>query len=84
MVFEVERFGLSANNITYARLGGRLGYWDLFPAAPGWGRIPVWGYLRVRSSAVAGIEAGRRAFGLCPMATHVVLRPGRVGGRHVY
>lgn len=78
-LFTVERFGLSANNITYAALGDTLRYWDLFPAEPGWGRIPVWGYLRVRSSRVPGIEPGRRAFGLCPMATEVTLRPARAG-----
>lgn len=79
VMFEVERFGLSANNVTYAVLGDALRYWDLFPAEAGWGRIPAWGYLRVRSSRVPGIEAGRRAFGLCPMATEVVLRPERAG-----
>jgi hypothetical protein len=79
VLFEVERFGLSANNVTYALLGDALRYWDLFPAAPGWGRIPVWGYLRVLDSAVPGVEPGRRAFGLGPMATHVLLRPGRAG-----
>jgi hypothetical protein len=79
VLFTVERFGLSANNITYAALGDTLRYWELFPAEPGWGRIPVWGYLRVRSSRVPGIEAGHRAFGLCPMATEVTLRPARAG-----
>jgi hypothetical protein len=79
VLFEVERFGLSANNVTYALLGDALRYWDLFPAGAGWGRIPAWGYLRVRSSRVPGIEAGRRAFGMCPMATEVTLRPGRAG-----
>jgi hypothetical protein len=79
VLFDVERFGLSANNVTYALLGDTLRYWNLFPAAPGWGRIPAWGYLRVRSSRVPGIEAGRRAFGICPMATGVILRPGRAG-----
>jgi Protein of unknown function (DUF2855) len=79
VLFAVERFGLSANNVTYAALGDALRYWDLFPAGPGWGRVPVWGYLRVRSSRVPGIEAGRLAFGLCPMATEVTLRPVRAG-----
>jgi Protein of unknown function (DUF2855) len=78
-LFQVERFGFSANNVTYALLGEALRYWDLFPAEPGWGRIPVWGYLRVLASAVPGLAAGRRAFGLCPMATHVLLRPERAG-----
>jgi hypothetical protein len=79
VLFEVEKFGFSANNVTYALLGSKLRYWDLFPAEAGWGRIPVWGYLRVVSSKVQGIEAGRRAFGLCPMGTRVLLRPERVG-----
>ena len=79
VLFEVEKFAFSANNVTYALLGQALRYWDLFPAEPGWGRIPVWGYLRVLSSGVPGVEPGRRAYGLCPMATHVVLRPDRVG-----
>ena len=79
VLFEVERFGFSANNVTYALLGDALRYWDLFPAEPGWGQIPVWGYLRVLASAVPGLAAGRRAFGLCPMATHVLLRPVRAG-----
>jgi hypothetical protein len=79
VLFTVERFGLSANNVTYAALGDALRYWDLFPAEPGWGRIPVWGYLRVRSSRVPGVETGCRAFGLCPMATEVTLRPVRAG-----
>jgi hypothetical protein len=78
VLFEVERFGFSANNITYALLGETGRYWDLFPAEPGWGRIPVWAYLRVLASAVPGVEPGRRALGLAPMGTHVVLRAGRV------
>ena len=78
-LFEVERFGFSANNVTYALLGEALRYWDLFPAEPGWGRIPVWGYLRVVASAVPGLPPGRRAFGLCPMASHVLMRPQRAG-----
>jgi hypothetical protein len=78
-LFVVERFGFSANNVTYALLGEHLRYWDLFPAEPGWGQIPVWGYLRVLVSAVPGLDPGRRAFGLCPMATHVLLRPERAG-----
>lgn len=78
VAFAVERFGFSANNITYALLGDRLGYWALFPGSDGWARIPVWGYLRVTASGVPGIEEGRRAFGFCPMSTSVVLQPARV------
>lgn len=76
----VERFAFSANNVTYALLGERLGYWGLFPAVDGWGRIPVWAYLRVIDSRVDGIAEGRRAFGLGPMSTHALMRPERVSG----
>jgi hypothetical protein len=79
VLFEVEKFAFSANNVTYALLGEALRYWDIFPAEPGWGRIPVWGYLRVLTSGVPGVEPGRRAYGLSPMATHVTLRPDRLG-----
>ena len=57
VVFEVERFGLSANNVTYALLGDTFGYWDLFPAASGWGQIPVWGYLRAQASMALPVSA---------------------------
>ena len=30
----VDRFALTANNVTYAVLGDMLGYWDFFPVDP--------------------------------------------------
>jgi len=64
-LFEVERFALSANNVTYGVLGDRLGYWRFYPASEeGWGRIPAWGYAR---------RAGLRLFGYVPMASHAAL-----------
>src|SRR5262245_57782533 len=80
VLVEVERFGLSANNITYATLGTQLRYWDLFPAGDGWGRVPAWAYLRVVESAAPGVEVGRRIYGLAPMSTHLVMRPDRLHG----
>lgn len=79
-MLEVERFGFSANNITYALLGDRVGYWSFFSSSDGWGRIPVWGYLRASHSHVSGIDERRRAFGFCPMSTHLLARPGRITG----
>src|SRR3712207_7802692 len=44
-LFRSDRFGLTANNVTYAVMGDAIGYWSLFPASEdGWGRVPVWGY----------------------------------------
>jgi hypothetical protein len=71
----VERFALSSNNITYAALGDQLGYWRLFPAPDGWGRIPAWGYARVVTSRSSVLAEGQRVFGLVPMATYVTVLP---------
>ena len=78
-LLKVERFALSANNVTYGALGDRLGYWRFFPASEdGWGRIPAWGF----ATALAGaLPEGARAFGYVPMASHVVVRPDGAGER---
>ena len=71
----VERFALSANNITYAVMGDRMGYWLPFSAPDGWGRIPAWAYLRVLASRSPTLTEGQRLFGLAPMGTHLSVRP---------
>lgn len=71
--FKVERFALTANNITYGVLGDMLGYWDFFPAPDaddGWGRIPAMGWGEVVASNVDGIDAGGRYYGWYPMAAY--------------
>jgi hypothetical protein len=52
----VERLALTANTMTYAALGDELNYWGLFPASPGFGRIPAWG---TASSSIAGRRRSR-------------------------
>lgn len=76
IVVEISAFALTSNNVTYAKTGDRLGYWDFFPAAQGWGSIPMWGFGRVAESRHAVIESGARVYGFLPPATHTVLRPG--------
>ncbi|MBJ7353752.1 MAG: DUF2855 family protein [Thermoleophilaceae bacterium] len=78
VLLELERFGLSANNITYATLGDAMGYWRFFPAEEGWGSVPVWGHAHVVGSHCAGIEPGMRYFGYYPLSTHLVVKPERV------
>lgn len=74
VLLDIERFALTANNITYGVYGDRLGYWRFFPADANWGRIPVWGFARVRRSTVETIPVGTRLFGYLPMATHWITR----------
>lgn len=78
LLLEIEKFGFSANNITYATLGVAMRYWEFFPGPDGWGRVPVWGYARVVGSAHSGIEVGERVFGYLPMSTHVSVLADRV------
>jgi hypothetical protein len=79
-LMHVERFALTTNTITYAVLGDQLGYWRLFPADDGWGRIPAWGYARVAASRCGDVPVGRRFFGVVPMGTHLTVRPAARGG----
>jgi len=74
VVMAVERFALTANNITYGVYGDRLGYWRFFPADGNLGRIPVWGFARVLRSTVETIPVGTRLFGYLPMSTYWVTR----------
>jgi hypothetical protein len=73
VLFAVEKLALTANNVTYAALGEALGYWQFFPAAPDWGRVPAWGYARAVRSEKPDISVGERVFGYLPMSTHVVM-----------
>ena len=59
----IERFALTANNITYAVFGEMMKYWDFFPAAEGFGRVPVWGFARVEASNHPGVAVGQRYYG---------------------
>src|SRR3954468_18105215 len=70
-LLRVERFGLTANNITYGALGDQLGDWRFFAASEGgWGRLPAGGFAEVVAWAADGLPEGRRAFGYLPMASH--------------
>ena len=78
---EVRRFGFSANNITYGVFGDAMGYWTFFPAAEGWGRIPVWGFAEVVEANGSGLDEGELVYGYLPMGTELVVTPARVSDR---
>ncbi len=80
-LLRVDRVGLTANNVTYAVLGESFRYWDFFPAGPGWGMVPLWGFADIAASAVDGVPAGGRVYGYLPPASHLVVRPGRADAR---
>lgn len=75
VIFKIDRFGFSANNITYVALGDAMHYWDFFPVDATWGSIPVWGFADVAASKHEGVKPGDRYFGYWPMASHAVMQP---------
>jgi len=78
VLLRVDRFGLTANNITYGLYGDQFGYWRFFPASAGWGVLPVWGYADVVESLCPEIAVGERVYGYWPMAAFAALKPGRI------
>ena len=74
----IDRFALTANNITYGAFGDAMMYWNFFPAPEGWGRIPVWGFGNVVESKCADLKVGERLYGYFPMSSHLVIEPARV------
>lgn len=79
LVVRVDRFALTANNITYALYGDIIGYWKFFPAEDdGWGVLPCWGFGEVIDSGCPSIAVGERLFGYWPMASLARLTPNRI------
>jgi len=84
VILKIDKFALTANNISYGIGGETLGYWRFFPVDnhdnqpdPHWGRLPVMGYAKVISSNTEEISVGERVWGFFPMASHVKITAGK-------
>lgn len=78
-LLRIDRFALTANNITYAVAPDTMGYWNFFPSdQTGFGRVPVWGYAEVILSSHPQIEVGTRVYGYLPMSTHLMIEAGKL------
>lgn len=79
IMVRVEKFGFSANNITYGVAGDTLGYWQFFPPLDNdtqdWGIIPVWGFAEITASGIEALPIGERIFGYFPPADHLIMEP---------
>ena len=76
VLFKIEKFYLSSNNITYGVTGNKLKYWDFFPQKDNYGAIPVWAYLSVIKSKSKIIKEGEQFFGLAPMGNRFKVKSG--------
>jgi hypothetical protein len=80
-LLEIDSFGLTTNNITYAVFGEAMSYWNFFPAEDGWGRVPVWGFANVAAAGDTQLSEGSRVFGYFPPSGELVVQPERIDAR---
>jgi hypothetical protein len=72
-------FSLTVNNITYARVGHLVGWWDVHPLPSSipsqfnnstkYGRISCWGTAEVVDSTSALVPQGKKIYGYLPIGT---------------
>ena len=84
----IDRFAITANNVTYAALGKPVGlfpngkgYWDFFsPGGEGPARLPVWGFATVTRSAAEGVAEGETVDAVANGQARPVAREGERAG----
>lgn len=79
--FRPKTLGLTTNNLTYARLGHLMGWYDIYPLPTNtpapyndsetYGRISAWGYADIVESTVPEITPGQTIYGYLPISTGV-------------
>jgi hypothetical protein len=84
VLLSIDSFGFSANNVTYAVFGDKMGYWGFFPANDDWGIVPMWGFATVTASNHSDVKVGEKVFGYLPMATHLVIQAGKISPTHFF
>lgn len=84
-IIRVDRFGLTANNITYGVAGDMIGYWQFFPAEADaktqYGRIPVWGVGTVIDAGDTDMQVGDEYYGYYPMGSYLIIKPEHITPR---
>ncbi|KAJ3328312.1 hypothetical protein HDU91_004143, partial [Kappamyces sp. JEL0680] len=76
--FKIEKFGFSANNITYMGLGKSFQYFDFFPSPvspQAASSCPVWGMAVCVESRHPTIKVGERVYGYWPTAQYLIVTP---------
>jgi len=75
VLLAVDKFALTANNVTYAVFGDAMGYWRFFPSTEdGWGRVPMWGFATVAESKAEGVVPGQRVYGYVPASNAFIAK----------
>ncbi|KAJ3271670.1 hypothetical protein HDV01_006449 [Terramyces sp. JEL0728] len=75
ILVQIDRFGLTSNNITYALFGKMMQYFDFFDTGNGSSHLPIWGFGTVVRSKNDHIKEGEKLYGYFPTASHIVFNP---------
>jgi hypothetical protein len=68
---KVDKFALTANTVTYGKIGTQFGYFDFYPLKePSWGCVPAIGWATVVESSLSTIPVGGKHFGWYPMSKY--------------
>ena len=78
VLFKIDKYAFTSNNVTYAVMGHRLKYWAFFPTAAPNGIVPVWGFADVVESKNEQVKVGERVYGYFPMSDYLIVQPGRI------
>ncbi|MEM1113327.1 MAG: DUF2855 family protein [Pseudomonadota bacterium] len=83
VMVKVDKVALTSNSVSYV-IGSQQGlmpWLEAFPAPEGLGHIPCWGFGDVLYSRHPDVPEGERLYGFFPIASHVVLTPGKTHDR---
>ncbi|KAJ5232860.1 hypothetical protein N7468_005816 [Penicillium chermesinum] len=88
--------GLTSNNLSYARLGTALRWWDAYPVqqsypepyndTASWGIVPAWGFAAVQESTIPDLVTGTLLCGFWATsntAADLKLKPGEATGHWI-
>lgn len=78
VLMKIEKYAFTTNNITYAVIGHKLGYWNFFPVDETWGKVPVWGFSKIIKSNCENVSVGEVYYGYYPMSEYLITTPGKV------
>ena len=78
VLFKIDKYAFTSNNVTYAVMGHRLKYWAFFPTAAPNGIVPVWGFADVVASKNEQVKVGERVYGYFPMSDYLKIQAGKV------
>jgi hypothetical protein len=85
ILVRLDKFALTANNITYMVFGEAMQYWEFFPVPEaGHGRVPVFGYATVVRSHCESVPVGSRYFGYFPLSSHLKMHPGQIREQYFF